>query len=142
VSTFSILVPAAFCNCIPVVALLLGLIAKEVLPTINGVVKEVLALKVVNEPDVPLTVVKAPVLGVVLPIAPGAAQVPLSKLDAFIVPELAKPNEAPVSTVIVAEVFVPVVIPLNGTVEAGTELTNSNPVPVEFTLTKPSSLPV
>ena len=54
-------------------------------------------------------VVKEAVLGVVLPIVPGVAQVPPSKDDALIVPDPVKSSEAPVPTNIAAVVFVPLV---------------------------------
>jgi hypothetical protein len=61
-------------------AFVVGLKVKLLLvPITNGVVRDVLALNVVN----------APVLGVVLPMAPGTAHVPpcnAAESDAFIVP--------------------------------------------------------
>ena len=68
------------------------------------------------------SVVKAPVFGVPEPIVPGAAQVLPNNVEAFIVPEFAKFNEAPVSTTIAAVVFVLEVIPENGTEVAVTVL--------------------
>jgi len=58
----------------------------------------------------PVRVVKVPAAGVPDPIAAGDAQVPPNNVDELMVPELAKFKEAPVSTTIVAMVFVPEVI--------------------------------
>ena len=74
-------------------------------------------------------VVKAPVEGVVEPMAPGAAHVPLSKVEALIVPEPVKSREAPVPTTIAAWVLVPEVIPEKGTEVAGTVELQTGAVP-------------
>lgn len=50
-----------------------------------------------------------PVFGVVLPIVPGTAHVPDSRVEALIVPVLVNPRDAPAPTSIAAAVFVPLV---------------------------------
>src|SRR5205807_91795 len=71
---------------------------------------------------------------VVLPIAPGAANVLPLRVDALIVPLPVKLRLAPLPTTIAAVVLVPLVIPENGTVpaespEAATQL-GAVPVPL------------
>ena len=74
-------------------------------------------------------VVKAPVLGVVEPIAPGAAQVAPIKEEASIVPLPVYPKVAPVPTTIAAWVLVPEVISVKEISVAGTLLVHTGAVP-------------
>lgn len=78
--------------------------------------------------------VKAPLPGVVPPIAPGAAQVLPRSVEALIVPVLVKLSEEPAPTTIAAVVLVAAVIPENGTEEAGiTEVqVGEAPAPAEL----------
>jgi hypothetical protein len=78
-------------------------------------------------------VVKFPAAGVVVPIAPGAAQVAPIKEEALMVPDPVEFNDAPVPTNIAAVVLVPEVIPEKGTLVAGmVELqVGATPAPAE-----------
>ena len=65
-------------------------------------------------------VVKAPELGVVEPIVPGAIQVALTREEALIVPVPVYSNEAPVPTTMAAMVLVALVMPEKGMLVAAT----------------------
>lgn len=69
------------------------------------------------------------VLGVVEPIVPGMAQVPPSRVEELIVPLPLKSSEAPVPTIMAAEVLVELVIP-----EKGIEGVPPEMVPVQVRL--------
>src|ERR1035437_7304424 len=74
-------------------------------------------------------VVKFPAAGVVVPIAPGAAQVPPRREEALIVPVPLKSNDAPVPTTMAAVVLVPEVIPEKGIEVAAIELVHVGATP-------------